>query len=136
MKAGYLLFIFILAGITSCDKPSLVPPDTLVTDLTITQVVVPLSVSQNQPLTSTIRMTGANQCFRFSHFEVFQQNPTLFDVRAKATIPNPDRGTVVCQPPVYTKDTILSIPVHLTGKHVLRFYNGPQLFETDTVQVN
>jgi hypothetical protein len=129
-------FLLCLCLLYACGKPSIVPPDTITTDLTITQVNSPGNVSQNQSIVSAIHMTGPNQCYRFSYLEVYQQTPLLYEIRAKGTIPNPDRGTVVCQPAVYEKDTTLSIPAHLTGKYVLRFFNGPQLFQVDTVRVN
>jgi hypothetical protein len=129
-------FLLILCLLYSCGKPSIVPPDTITTDLTITQTNTPGNVSQNQSIVSAIHMTGPNLCYKFSYLEVNQLNPLLYEIRAKGTIPNPDRGTVVCQTAVYQKDTTLTVPAHLTGKYVLRFFNGPQLFQADTVRVN
>ena len=122
--------------ISACIKSEPALPDTVLTDLTITQTTTPASVSANQNIVSDVKMSGPNQCYRFAQFDVYQQSPLLYDVRAKASIPNPDKGNVNCAPPVYKKDTVLSIPTHLTDKCVLRFYNGSQLFKADTVQVN
>jgi len=129
-------FVVISFLISACIKSEPALPDTVLADLTITQTTTPANASANQNIVSDVKMTGPNQCYKFSQFEVTQQNPLLFDVRAKASIPNPDKGSVSCLPPIYTKDTLLSIPTHLTGKYVLRFYNGTQLFKSDTVQVN
>ena len=60
----------------------------------------------------------------------------IFEVRGKATYPNPDKGPVTCNPPAYTKDTVLTIQTAGMGAHVFRFYNGPVLFKVDTVYVN
>ena len=128
-----VLAVFMLA---SCEKPNLVPPEDVVVDINITGVNTPASGNRNQPIIASISMTAPNQCYRFSHFQVATQNPLLFEVRAKATIPNPDAGTVVCVPQTYTKDTTLSFNTHLTGKHVIRYYNGTQIFKVDTVIIN
>lgn len=81
-------------------------------------------------------MTGPDQCYRFSHFEVLKPSTLIFEVRGKATYPNPDKGPVTCNPPAYTKDTVLTIQTAVMGAHVFRFYNGPVLFKVDTVHVN
>lgn len=137
MKNQKIIIGFVVSFlISACIKSEPALPDTVLADLTITQTTAPSTVSANQNIVSGVKMTGPNQCYKFAQFEVTQQNPLLFDIRAKASIPNPDKGNVNCAPQVYTKDTVLSIPTHATGKYVLRFYNGTQLFQSDTVQVN
>lgn len=133
----FLFFcIALILFITACHKGPAYIPDTVITDLTIVQTNTPSPIAQNQNIVSSVSMRGPNLCYRFSHLEIVQETPLLFNIRAKATIPNPDKGSATCQQTTYSKDTTFTIPTHFTGKHVLRFFNGGQLFKTDTVQVN
>jgi len=127
-----ILFCLLLIGCV----PESTPHEFILKDLTITQITAPASVPRLQPININIRMSGPDQCYRFSHFEIMSQNMLLHDVRAKASYPHPERGSVVCAPAVYTKDTTLTIQSTVAGSHIFRFYNGPVLFKADTVQVN
>ena len=130
------IFSFLAIMVISCSKDSIFLPDTVLTDLEITQTNTPTAVPRLQSIVSTVHMRAPNLCYRFSHFQVAQINPVLYQINAKATIPNPDKNNAVCLPTVYQKDTTLSIPTTVAGKYVLRFFNGTQLFRVDTVVVN
>lgn len=128
---GFL--ILTVAGL-SCVKKNVSVPDTLIKDLGFTQTLSPDSVQRFSSITSYVKITGPNQCYKLSGVEVYQ-NGLQFDIRAKANIPNPDKNPVNCDPSTYIKDTTITIETHLTGKHVLRFMNGTQVFKVDTVKV-
>ena len=134
-KNFFAISLLVITAI-SCSKESVFLPDTVLTDLEITQTNTPTAVPRLQSIVSTVHMRAPNLCYRFSHFQVAQINPVLYQINAKATIPNPDKNNAVCLPTVYQKDTTLSIPTTVAGKYVLRFFNGTQLFRVDTVVVN
>lgn len=117
----------------SCSRDTPDLPDTVLVDLTITQTNTPATGTRNQPIISSVKMTAPDLCYRFSLFQVVQENPLVYTINAKGTYPRQPTG---CPAAVYNKDTLLSIPTSLAGKYVLRFYNGTSLFKSDTVTVN
>jgi hypothetical protein len=115
---------------TACDKP--VESDTRFTDLSIVQTTTPKTGAVNNNIVSTIRVSGPDLCYRFAYFTVNKQQ-YFVDVHAMGTYPTKPGG---CATALYFKDTTLSVPVSVAGSYILRFYNGTQLFRSDTVQVN
>jgi hypothetical protein len=75
---------------------------------------------------------GPDLCYRFAYFTVNPQQ-FLIDIHAIGTFPT---NPVGCAQAIYYKDTTLSLQPNVAGKYVLRFYNGSQLFKSDTVNVN
>jgi hypothetical protein len=129
MKTVCLLLVtsfFIIA----CDKP--IESDTQFTELSFVQTNTPANVALNQNITSSVKIMGPDLCYHFAYFTV---NPQQFsvDIHAIGTYPT---KPAACPQAIYYKDTTLSIQTNMVGKYVLRFYNGVQLFKSDTVQVN
>jgi hypothetical protein len=129
MKTLYFLLV-ILFFINACDKP--VEPDSQFTELTITQTTTPKTSTQGHGITSAIKVSGPDLCYRFAYFTVNQQQ-LYVDVHAFGTYPI---KAAACAQAIYYKDTTLSIPTNTSGQYILRFYNNNQLFKADTVQVN
>lgn len=129
MKTVCLLLLtsfFIIA----CDKP--IESDTQFTELSFTQTNTPVAATLGQNILSSVRVSGSDLCYRFAYFTVNQQQ-FLVDIHAIGTYP---AKPTYCPQALYHKDTTLSIQTNAVGKYVLRFYNGDQLFKSDTVQVN
>jgi len=122
-----MLIVFTLVA---CDKP--IESNIGFTELNIIQTNTPATGTINQNIVSTIRVSGPDLCYRFAYFTVNQQQ-LLVDIHAIGTHPTEPMG---CAQAIYNKDTTLSIPATTAGKYVLRFYNGSQLFKSDTLQVN
>ena len=101
-------------------------------ELNVVETVTPRSTAKSGEIVSVVTCQGPNLCFRFSHFAVAEAANKTFDVRAKATFPG---EPVACAQAIYRVDTTLRIPVSDAGTYYLRFYNGTQLFKTDTVTV-
>jgi len=114
----------------ACDKPII--SDRVFTDLNIVQTTTPKTGNLNQNIVSNIKVSGPDLCYRFAYFTVNKQQ-FLIDVNAKGTYPAKPVG---CSAAVYYDDTTLSVPVTAAGRYILRFFNGGQLFKSDTVQVN
>jgi len=125
---GFLLLTVLL--LTACDKPIL--SDTQLTDLNIVQTTTPKTGTANQNIVSMIKVSGPDLCYSFAYFTVNKQQ-FLVDVHAIGTYPT---KAGACPQAVYYKDTTLSLPLSSPGQYVLRFYNGTQLFKSDTVLVN
>jgi hypothetical protein len=127
---------FVLAFLAfGCAKPDIAIPERLSVDLAITQASAPANVARYAPIPVQLRVTGLNQCYQFSFFQVIQPNPLTYDIQAKGTMTNPDTNPV-CAPQAYTKDTTVMLPTQFAGKHALRYFNGTVLFRVDTVMVN
>jgi len=129
VKTVYFLLL-ILFNLLACDKP--IESDIRFTELSIVQTNTPPTGTINQNIVSTIRVSGPDLCYRFAYFTVNQQQ-LLVDIHAIGTYPTKPTG---CAQAIYNKDTTLSVPARTAGKYVLRFYNGNQLFKSDTVLVN
>jgi hypothetical protein len=129
MKTASLLLLTVLF-VTSCDKP--VFSDKQFTDLSIVQTTTPKTGTVNQNIVSNVKVSGPDLCYNFAYFTVNKQQ-FLVDVHTIGTYPTKPGA---CLQAVYFKDTTLSIPVTEAGQYVLCFYNGTQLFKSDTVQVN
>jgi hypothetical protein len=126
-------FLFVLAAVmvfSSCDKP--IESDYQIVDLKIVQTTTPATAALNQNIISSVKVMGSDLCYHFSYFTVNHQQ-FLIDVHAKGTYP---AKPTACPLALYYADTTLSIPTTTTGQYILRFYNGIQLFKSDTVQVN
>jgi len=123
-------FVLLTALLFACDKP--VESDIQFTELSFAQTNTPANVTVNQNIVSSVKVTGPDLCYRFAYFTV---NPQQFaiDIHAIGSYPTKPLG---CAQALYYKDTTLSVKVNTTGKYVLRFYNGSQLFKSDTVNVN
>jgi hypothetical protein len=129
VKAHYYLLLTALL-IVACDKPIL--SDTMFKEMEIVRTTTPKTGAVNQDIVSSIRVSGPDLCYRFAYFTVNRQQ-SFIDVHAVGTYPTNPGG---CATSIYYKDTTLSVPVSAAGSYVLRFYNGSQLFKSDTVQVN
>jgi len=114
----------------ACDKP--IMSDTTFVDLNIVQTNTPKTAIVNQDIIAHITVSAPDLCYKFAYFTVAKQQ-FLVDVHAKGTYPTHPGG---CPMALYSKDTTLSVPTATAGTYVLRFYNGNQLFKSDTVQVN
>src|SRR5215218_8352807 len=90
------LLVSVMLAVFACAKQDLYLPDTVLTDLTITETTSPATNPANQPIVTQVKMQGPNQCYRFSHFQVAQLNPLLYQINARATIPNPDKSNTPC----------------------------------------
>lgn len=134
MKNARLSFI-LLFFVIGCAKPDIAIPERLPADLAITQAAAPASVIRYAPIPVQLRVTGPNQCYQFSYFQVVQPNPLTYDIQAKGTMTNPVTNPV-CAPQAYLKDTTVMLPTQFAGKHALRYFNGAALFRVDTVMVN
>lgn len=126
----YKLFVLIAALLSACDKP--IESDTQFTELSFVQTNTPANALVNQNIVSSVRVAGADLCYRFAYFTVNPQQ-SFVDIHAIGSYPT---KAYACAQAIYYKDTTLSIRATATGKYVLRFYNGSQLFKSDTVQVN
>lgn len=129
MKTLYFLLIAVLV-VMACDKPIL--SDTQLTDLSIVQTTTPKTGTVNQNIVSTVKVSGPDLCYNFAYFTVNKQQ-FLIDVHAIGTYPTKQGA---CPQAIYYKDTTLTIPLTTAGQYLFRFYNGTQLFKSDTVQVN
>lgn len=129
MKTLYFLLLTILL-LTACDKP--VESDVQIVDMQISKTTTPATATADQNIVSAVELVAPNSCYGFAYFTVYRQN-FLLDIHAKGTIPV--RPTM-CLDYIRGIDTTLSVPVSSTGTYVLRFYNGDQLFTSDTVEVN
>jgi hypothetical protein len=129
MKTAYFLLV-ILFFINACDKP--VESDSQFTELAIAQTTTSKTTTLAQGITSSIKVSGPDLCYRFAYFTVNQQQ-LFVDVHAFGTYPV---KPTACAQAIYYKDTTLSIPTNTAGQYILRFYNNNQLFKADTVQVN
>ena len=116
--------------VIACVKP--VDSDIQFKDLNFVQTNTPTTGTVNQNIVSNVRVSAPDLCYRFAYFTVNQQQ-LLVDIHAKGTYPTEPKA---CAQAIYNKDTTLSIPATTAGKYILRFYNGSQLFKSDTVQVN
>jgi hypothetical protein len=125
-------FIFFLL---SCKKIT-TEPDTIVVDLSIIAASSPASQIQGQDITSNVRCSGNNLCYKFLKFETKEITARNFEIRAKATYPNAQKGDIVCADAIYNIDTTLKINASVKGQYLLKFYNGSNLFKVDTAQVN
>lgn len=123
-------FVLIAALLFACDKP--IESDTQFTELSFVQTNTPASVTVNQKIVSAVKVAAPDLCYRFAYFTVNQQQ-FLVDVHAIGDYPTKANG---CAQAIYYKDTSLSITPTAVGKYVLRFYNGNQIFKSDTVNVN
>jgi hypothetical protein len=129
VKAHYYLLLTALL-IVACDKPIL--SDTMFKEMEIVRTTTPKTGAVNQDIVSSIRVSGPDLCYRFAYFTVNRQQ-SFIDVHSVGTYPTNPGG---CATAIYYKDTTLSVPITTAGSYVLRFYNGSQLFKSDTVQVN
>jgi len=129
MKTAYFLWLNLFIFI-SCDKP--IESDVQFTDLSIVQTTTPKTGTVHQNIVSTVKVSGPDLCYHFAYFTVNTQQ-FLVDVHAIGTYPT---NSGACAQAIYYKDTILAIPVNTAGNYVVRFYNGTQIFKSDTVQVN
>ena len=130
-----LFFLFIICFSCSCKKTNNIP-DTIITDLAIVNTTTPATQTLGNDITSTVKCSGSDLCYRFLNFEIKQIANTKFEVRAKGTCPNAAKGDVICLQAIYYKDTIFKITPSLKGQYIIQFYNQTSLFKTDTVQVN
>ncbi len=129
-------FLLIACFAFGCSKPSdIAIPERISVGLTITNASAPASVARYAAIPVQVRVTGPNQCYQFSFFQVMQPNPLTFDIQARGTMANPDTNPV-CAPQTFVKDTTVQLPTQFAGKHALRYYNGTTLFRVDTVMVN
>ncbi|MGZ3975374.1 MAG: hypothetical protein ACXVMI_13985 [Flavisolibacter sp.] len=128
MKEFCLLLTVLL--VTACDKPIL--SDTAYKDLDFTQTNTPKTGIANQDIISHVKVSGPDLCYNFAYFTVNKQQ-FLVDIHAIGTYPTKPVG---CATALYYKDTTLSVSVTAAGTYVLRFYNGSQVFKSDTVVVN
>jgi hypothetical protein len=129
MKTAYFLWLNLFIFI-SCDKP--IESDVQFTDLSIVQTTTPKTGTVYQNIVSTVKVSGPDLCYHFAYFTVNTQQ-FLVDVHAIGTYPTKPGA---CAQAIYYKDTTLAIPVNTAGNYVVRFYNGTQIFKSDTVQVN
>ena len=129
VKTAYLLLTIIFI-ISSCDKP--IQSDVQFTDLSIVETNTPKTGIIHQNIVSTIKVSGPDLCYHFAYFTVNQQQ-FLVDIHAIGTYPAKPGA---CPQAIYYKDTALAIPANTPGNYVIRFYNGTQMFKSDTVQVN
>jgi len=129
MKTRSVLLLALVLLI-ACDKP--IESDIQFTDLSFVQTATPANVALNQNIVTSVKVMGPDLCYGFGYFTVNKQQ-FLVDIHAIGTYPTKPGA---CPQAIYYKDTTLSIPADAAGKYVLRFYNGTQLFKSDTVQVN
>jgi len=122
MKTAYLILILFIFFV--CDKP--IKSDVRFTKLNIVQTSTP-ATDTNQNIVSTISVSGPELCYRFAYFTVNQQK-LLVDIHVIGTYPT---ESMDCAQAIYNK-----VAATTAGKYVLRFFNGTQLFKSDTVQVN
>lgn len=127
---GLSFIVLIAALLFACDKP--VESDFSFIELSFVQTNTPSNVAANQNIVSSVRVSGPDLCYRLEYFTVNVQQ-YLVDIHAIGSYPAKSGG---CAQAIYYKDTTLSVPANVAGKYVLRFYNGNQLFKSDTVNVN
>jgi hypothetical protein len=124
------LLLLSAALLVSCDKP--VESDIQFVDLSFVQTTTPKTTTLNAGITSAVKVMGTDLCYNFGYFTVNKQQ-FVVDVHAIGTYPTHPGA---CPQALYYKDTTLTIQTTSPGQHILRFYNGSQLFKSDTVQVN
>ena len=123
-----LSFIFILLG---CNKEE-DNRDLNEVSLTFTRIQTPGAVSFPQNIVSTVRVSGSDLCYRFTHFNIKHPKANVYEVYAKGAYP---AKPTMCPQAIYNKDTTVQIQPAAPGQYILRFYNQG-LYKTDTVQVN
>jgi hypothetical protein len=101
-------------------------------EMAIVKTVTPGSAVKSNDIVSVVTCQGPDLCYRFSHFAVTEAGNKTFDIRAKANYPG---APAVCAQAIYRVDTTFRITVSDVGTYYLRFYNGNELFKTDTVGV-
>ncbi|MEO6453322.1 MAG: hypothetical protein ABIN97_04585 [Ginsengibacter sp.] len=132
----YKLFSFFFFLILfSCNKVNN-EPDRLTVDLLITNTSTLKTGTPGSKIISQVKCIEPNTCYEFSHLEIKQINPRQFEIRAKGTIPNSNKGDLICLEVLRVKDTTAEISAAVTGQYLLHFYNSNNLFKTDTVIVN
>ncbi len=132
----YKLFSFFFLLICfSCKKINNVP-DRFPVDLSIINTSTIKTGTQGNEIISQVQCIEPNTCYEFSNLEIKEINSRQFEIRAKGTIPNDNKGVLLCLEIIKVKDTIAVINPAVTGKYLLHFYNGNNLFKTDTVVVN
>ena len=127
---SFIIIIFL----NSCTKNK--EPDTVLTDLIFISTNTPTAGIQGQDIISIVKCYGPNLCYKFSKFEIIETTLRQFQIKAKATYPNSNKGDIVCLQAIYTVDTTVKINAATKGQYILRFYNPNGLFKSDTVQVN
>ena len=126
-----LLFLLLTTvSVIACDKP--VESDVRLVDISIAQTTTPKTTTQSVGITCAVTVMGPDLCYNFAYFTVNKQQ-TVVDIHAVGTYPTRPGA---CPQAIYYKDTTLSVPTTAPGQYVLRFYNGSQLFKSDTVLVN
>ena len=126
-----------LVGLAACLKTNDLPQSNrILVPLTITATNLPDTVNSGDTIIASVRVTAPNLCYRFEGFESFNSGDKQYDIEAIGSKPNPQvTDTAACAQGVYVKDTTFSFKLTVTGKHVLRFYNGQQLFSADTIVI-
>lgn len=125
-----------ILGLAACLKTNDLPQSArILVPLTITATNLPDTANSGDTISANIRVTGPNQCYRFEGFESFNAGDKQYDVQAIGSKPNPQVSDTTCPGAAYIKDTTFKFRLTVTGKYVLRFYNGQQLFSADTVVI-
>ena len=135
MRLILLLFGILCITVISCEK-STDRPNSKTDYIPIISAITSPNAALGQTIKSNVKMgfysLSANMTFL--NFDVKQTTEKQYDIRAKGFFDNINYE--ISLPVVMTFDTTLSIRPTITGQHILRFYSGSQLVQTDTVQVN
>ena len=134
MKHSFAVLVLACAFAVSCEKNE--SDLSSERDMRIVQTTTPPVVSKGTDITSSVRCEAPNLCYVFSRFHVVESEDNAYHIQAKALFPNPLSGSVACAQAIYRVDTILRVATPRKGTYLLKFYNGKDLFKTDTVLVN
>jgi hypothetical protein len=102
-------------------------------NLTIISTQTPASVSAGSDISSLVKCSGSDLCYRFTHAAVKNVAPRVYEIRTLGTYPC---KPAICALAIYYNESPVSIPTTVSGQYILRFFNGNTLFSTDTVAVN
>ena len=94
----YKLFsLFFFLVLFSCKKTNN-EPDRFLVDLSIINTTTSKSVVLGQEIISQVKCIKPNTCYEFSNLVIREINSRQFEIRAKGTIPNGNKGDLVLDP--------------------------------------
>lgn len=130
-----IVFIaFAMVGLVACLKTNNIPQsDRILVPITISATNLPDTANVGDTIVAAVRVTAPNLCYRFEGFDSFNSGEKQYDIQAVGSKPNPELPSTGCEQTVYVKDTTFKFKLPFTGKYVLRFYNGQQIFSADTL---
>lgn len=135
MKFPFFITLLIFFVTTSCTK-SKIQPKSKTDYIPIISANSPDTVNYGQSITAVVTC-GFYDHFAditFLNFEVKENAPKQFEIRAKAFYDNIQDG--ISLPVVSIFDTSLIINTTTSGQYFLKFYSFNQLVQTDTIRVN